>query len=423
MKQRSHHNRKQRNRHTAQRSIGAATTRRSTPVTNDTAHVRGRDRIFHLADVSTLKDGAEIFFSTFQPSMIARLSHLASAYQRIRYTKLSFRIVAQVPSITPGGYVAAFIGDPNESLPDTKKLEYLVTNTGARTTALWASTTVNCPAYRLRQTYWTHKPTANAKDPDDTLRIYSPGSLAVVFEGSTGSQKGSLSIEVDWAATLTGATLDDVEDDIETRAYAVPQDNQLRWSPLETTGFKIKGSTSLYGMVVTDNNNRPYDFSDSGIPANAFISSNETSMMASLQSSAPDVLGGYYKTARVTGVTVTHVGFDTQNMINPDGSTYSMQLGLPAAFNELTQKLEVLEKWTLWAGAGPGDVVRPTVYPVTAGPPGTMVFTPGLDTTRIYVNGQNGLAIVTREHLKFLGNLSPVIPKPEFDLETPLASN
>lgn len=385
--------------------VGAATTRRTPNTRNDTATVRGRDRIFHLADVSTLTDGGIVFFKQFTPDLIPRLSVLTSAYQRLRFSRLSFRIVAQVPTITPGGYVAAFIGDPNETLPTTQTLEYLVTNTGARTTALWNSTVVNCPKYRLNQTYWAHQPSGpTGVDAADTLRLYSPGSLAVVFEGNTANQKGSMSIEVDWAVTLTGATLEKTVPTPSTDTVRLQYPNDITWNVNGWMDDKLDVTYSDTSVFPCENNT-PYDFRPYGLPTGSFISCNPQTMTASLGDDSTDF------PAFAAPFMVTHL-----KLVDMPRTVGTIQIGVPAAFNEKTNQFESIEAgpgtdgWTIVPLTEKTNLIANTQHN-TVCLPGTPVFGP-LQYLKVVVNTAAGPKFLTPEHLALLSELRPVIPVP-----------
>lgn len=177
------------------------------PTRRDVARVCGSDRIGEPIMVgSTTPIGSVLANLVVEPALTSRLRKLASAYQRITYTKLVFRIVPQFSTATTGGYVSGFVRDAADKLPNIGTANYLITNTGASTASWWLENTI--PLRNLGQ-FYTNKPAEGA----DSLRLYSPGFVAVVCD-TPPNQQGYITIQLEWEAVLTHATTSDLEDPI-----------------------------------------------------------------------------------------------------------------------------------------------------------------------------------------------------------------
>lgn len=219
-----------------QRAAPAAIAKTMVRSPRDSASVRGRDRIAHVADITTFKDGQAVISVVFNAHTIPRLAVLAQGYQRVKFNRVTFRIISQSPSIVTGGYIAGFLADGADATTSITA-QSLITNTGARSAAWWQPSTINIPRSALGRTYYTNAPESGA----DSMRTYSPGSLVVIAEGKpTGT--GPISVEVSWEATLSGATLQDKPAAAGSESsslrvqnsYANPLKDAARWTQVQS---------------------------------------------------------------------------------------------------------------------------------------------------------------------------------------------
>lgn len=155
--------------------------------------IKGVDRFIHIEDVSKLSSRTIPIRAEVIPDNMSRLKTIASAYQRIRYLHLSFRVESQISTATSGGYVASFIRDATEELPDGEKgLATLTSSQGSKTTKWWQSTTVNVGV--LPDLYYTSNSTFEE-------RWSSPGIFCLGVDGKA-SQVGSLTVFIRYTVQM-----------------------------------------------------------------------------------------------------------------------------------------------------------------------------------------------------------------------------
>lgn len=155
------------------------------------ARERGRDRYLHVPEVQGVT--GLLTRVVFSPHQVYRLKHLAQAYQRYKVNRLTFHVVPMMSTSTSGGYIAAFIRDP-EDVPSSSQAPNVLTATqGSVTAKWWETTTVSCgPSPDL---YYT----ANTPAQE---RFSSPGSFCMAVDGKA-SQSGSLTIYVEYDITFS----------------------------------------------------------------------------------------------------------------------------------------------------------------------------------------------------------------------------
>lgn len=182
--------------------------------TNKTV-VSGSDRVFHVDDVSIAKDRGIVLDITINPSLILRLDKLAGAYQRIKYHRLVFKVTPYLNTATNGGYVAAFVPDANDKVPETNFGLSKLTSQQHHCVAKWWQNGV-VSVGQLPDLYYT-SPSVQE------MRWYSPGRFVLMCDG-TPSQRGSLTISLDWHVTLSEPSLEgegEVDDRIITLQHAL----------------------------------------------------------------------------------------------------------------------------------------------------------------------------------------------------------
>jgi hypothetical protein len=157
--------------------------------------VRGMGRIAQATLLAaTQSDGSEVFNEIITTSIFPRLSRIASAYQRYRFTKLDFNVQPMCPSITGGGYVAGFLKDP---LDTDASFDALQGSYGA-----------------VVGKWWEHK-TVQVRPPKDLLwtsvgenaRLFSPGKFVLTTVG-TNTDLVNVSVLCNWEAELSVPSLE-----------------------------------------------------------------------------------------------------------------------------------------------------------------------------------------------------------------------
>lgn len=165
-----------------------------TPRNTDRVHLKGTDRLIHVEDVSKFATGAVVVDLSMSCSTFKRMEHMASAYQRVRFKKLVFRVVPMSSTSATGGFAAAFVSDPSDVLGGgDDALDRLVAQKGSKITKIWQSTTiVGCISPDLLYT---------SEPPQGDIRLSSPGRLWVVIESKVAGVNSAeipLTIYCDW---------------------------------------------------------------------------------------------------------------------------------------------------------------------------------------------------------------------------------
>lgn len=160
----------------------------------DQAVLSGTDRLLHVEELKGKGSGSMLLDFFVAPGSFKRLSKVASAFQRIRYRSLVFRVEPQISATSSGGYVAGFVSDPDDYVGG---LDELTSTAHSVTTKMWqsASVTARIPN-RLFYTSVGIEP-----------REQSPGRFLVMVDGSA-TQEGSMTVFCDWSVELSGAILE-----------------------------------------------------------------------------------------------------------------------------------------------------------------------------------------------------------------------
>lgn len=169
---------------------------------NDNSVLSGTDRVLSPVKISGVTPGQVLADLMVQPMMAKRMATLAQAYQQIMYLAVTFRVTAQAPSLVGGGYVAGFVRDPADLVPESDAVGFLIRNAGAKVMNWWSPSTYRLP--RNPKWFYTEKPMIGA----DALREYSPARFLVVADSvaSAANQDGYISIEMDWTVRFRNAT-------------------------------------------------------------------------------------------------------------------------------------------------------------------------------------------------------------------------
>lgn len=242
---------------------------------SDTTHISGTDRFAHIEDISTLKALSVPLQLVFSSTSIPRLGKVASVFQRIKFHKLTFRVVPQVSTATSGGYTAAFCSDPDDHFPDSESgLAKINSQKGARTCKWWETATVPAPSKPdLLYTSFS----------EDEPRLGSPGSFVLGVDGRS-TQSGSLTVYVDWSVTLSGPALED------DSAKAIPAALFSLWTKAGESGVWALLNPNNYSSLSQDAR-----VAFKGVPANSYIRVNGLRNFLKNDSNSVTGLIGFHK--------------------------------------------------------------------------------------------------------------------------------
>lgn len=121
------------------------------------------------------------------PEVCPRMGVLGKAFQRIRYHRMRFEVVAGWPSTVAGAYVAGFVKDATDPVPAASATSTLLAS-GGTATKFWQSCNVNVAG--LPDLYYT------SSDPEEK-RWASPGSFVLSVVGPP-SADASFEVFVHW---------------------------------------------------------------------------------------------------------------------------------------------------------------------------------------------------------------------------------
>nr|UHS71735.1 MAG: putative capsid protein [Permutotetraviridae sp.] len=164
------------------------------PRNTERVHLKGTDRLIHVDDVGRFPTGGVVVDLSLSCSSFKRMEHMATAYQRVRFKKLVFRVVPMAATSSTGGFAAAFVSDPTDVLGSgDDALDRLVAQKGSKITKIWQST--NVVGCILPDLLYTSEP------PQGDIRLSSPGRLWIVVESrvqGVNSQAVPLTVYCDW---------------------------------------------------------------------------------------------------------------------------------------------------------------------------------------------------------------------------------
>ena len=160
--------------------------------------VSGMGRIAQSTHAAaTISDGDAIFNEIITASVFPRLSRIASAYQRYRFTKMTFSVQPMCPATTGGGYVAGFLKDPMDT---DSSFDAIQGSRGATVGKWWEhKNVITIPAKDL---LWT--------SVGESPRLYSPGKFVLTGVGSN-TDVVNVSVLCSWEAELSVPSLESPE--------------------------------------------------------------------------------------------------------------------------------------------------------------------------------------------------------------------
>lgn len=194
----------------------------------DSATVSGQDRLLHVADIKNRTHGSIIVSEMVTPASFVRLSKIASAWQRVVWVELMFRVVTQITSAVSGGYVAAFVRDPADDGPAVageNSLIWLTSQQGAVASKWWQSSNLRIPLEK--RSYYT--------SVGVDVRDYSPGRFVLAVDG-VANQSGSVTVYAHWRVRLTEGSLE------------VPSETTSPVTSITDVG-NINGKKGLYALA------------------------------------------------------------------------------------------------------------------------------------------------------------------------------
>lgn len=155
------------------------------------------DRLFHITVPSGAPRGTIIYDQIITPAIAARLQTQASLFQKIHYKSLRFEVQTQTPTTNSGGYVVAFLHDPQMEVGTGEAaLRALTAIQGTKTSKFWQST--DMAVKTTQQEYYTLQ--------GNDVRLFSPGRFIVLTDGPPSSDV-SITILFHWTVGLSRPAL------------------------------------------------------------------------------------------------------------------------------------------------------------------------------------------------------------------------
>ena len=176
-------------------SLSQATNVRGLGAPAGVIRLSGMGRIAQSTHAAaTITDGEVIFDNIINVAAFPRLSRVGSAFQRYRFTKLSFSIQPMCPATTGGGYVAGFIKDPMDT---DASFDSIQGSRGATIGKWWEHKVVH--AIPAKDLLWTSL--------GESPRLYSPGKFVMTAVGSN-TDIVNVSVLCSWEAELSVPSLE-----------------------------------------------------------------------------------------------------------------------------------------------------------------------------------------------------------------------
>lgn len=125
-----------------------------------------------------------------------RLADLSATFQRVHWSRLRFTIEGAFPSTSGGGFIAAFVRDPTDTLPEhpLDRLKWAMGRSCVVDCKWYDCGTINVPPHPDLQ--------YTSQGANSDVRWWSPGKLVLVAKGGPATP-GSLTIKMDWSVTFS----------------------------------------------------------------------------------------------------------------------------------------------------------------------------------------------------------------------------
>jgi len=179
---------------------------RAVPVRNNRTnefHRKSGTDFINTVSTATIADGQVFFAVRIEPQSLPQMAAIGKSYQKVHYNHLTFQIASRMATTTPGGYIAGFIPDAADLLPDDvlerkRKLTSTPNSVGINN---WKSTslTVTSGGGRRAQECLPQRQffTSESADP----REFSPGIFYLIADGAVASP-GTISLIIHWDVTF-----------------------------------------------------------------------------------------------------------------------------------------------------------------------------------------------------------------------------
>jgi len=155
------------------------------------------------AAVNTLNAGDQVANVLVGTAQSRRLSTVARAFEKYRFTSLKFRVACKGPSTVSGGFVAAYIPDPQEEVKD---FQQVLSYQGAVSGKWWETVTITAhcpPAYLF---------VARGVEP----RLRFPGRFVMFSDGAPSSSAVPITVDMIWAVQLSDPGFENPEEELTT---------------------------------------------------------------------------------------------------------------------------------------------------------------------------------------------------------------
>lgn len=182
--------------------------------------VTGNDHIGSIP-VQGKPAGTVLLEFLVEPRSVARLAREAETMQRIVWEHFSLSVKSRSGTNLNGGYLVAFVADPDDVLPDTDRVKYLAANRNYNATNFFSSCTV--PGNHKKELLYTNKSQVPLQQGSSELRLYSPGKYYVIVETpAAGDDNAQLSFYFNYRVHLSMETLLPPDPSTTAITYTVP---------------------------------------------------------------------------------------------------------------------------------------------------------------------------------------------------------
>lgn len=210
-----------------------------------TMRMTGSDRLAGLTFKASTSPGTILYERFIDAQMFPSLSERARTFQRIKYSKLVFKLVSESGTNVTGGIAAAFYKDAYSQVVDGDAgLTNLMTQAGAKATKAWQELVIS-----------TNSPEQFYVTPGSDLRLYSPGKFVVMTSGPV-DKDSPLSLYCDWTVELSkpgrNAPQKQVEQPVVTCSYILSGVNSQdklhgrNWDPSTDTETVLQDPDDLF---------------------------------------------------------------------------------------------------------------------------------------------------------------------------------
>lgn len=205
------------------------------------SRINGNDEIVQVSINKEMKSGHVLLEYDIDPMALAGASDVAKAFQFVRYQFLKIIITAKNSTTVDGGYVVAYINDPQDSLPvGYAAVQYAKANKYCSNN-FWNSGHVICNIDPRRK-FYTNPPVQGDS------RWSSPGKIVLLVDQPTSQDALHLTVQAEYRLIFDSKTknFSGNEDDtiglttwetptglnIDTTKFTPPENNRACFSPI-----------------------------------------------------------------------------------------------------------------------------------------------------------------------------------------------